>query len=88
MLNGLLTADYKIDKVHVSWIWLDPLSKILLRRTDTPLQNLHNEYDISFCFEKRMALLISEVEEYLRDESGCLLDLLMNFLFIMCSIIH
>ena len=41
---------------------------------DTPLQNLHNEHHISFCFEKSIALLISEVEEYLSDGSGWLLD--------------
>ena len=36
---------------------------------DTPVQNLHNKYDISFCFEKSKALLISQVEKYLRDGS-------------------
>ena len=28
---------------------------------NTPVQNLHNEYDIPFCFEKSLALLISQV---------------------------
>ena len=48
--------------------------KIPQQNFDTPVQNLHNERDISSCFEESRAFLFSEVEEYLRDESGWLFD--------------